>query len=58
MSPVIVQVIIFTVIGFAFGCFLRSNILQNKIKSLINKFKKTKINETSKKTKNSKKTKK
>jgi hypothetical protein len=40
MSPVIVQVIIFSVIGFAFGCFLRSNFLKSKVSSFIKKFKK------------------
>jgi len=40
MSPVIVQVLIFSVLGFAFGCFLRSNFLKSKIQHFINKFKK------------------
>ena len=40
MSPVIVLVLIFSVIGFALGCFLRSNFLKTNINSLIKKFKK------------------
>jgi len=40
MSSVIIPILIFSITGYAFGRFLRSSFLKNKIESLINKSKK------------------
>jgi len=62
MSPVIAIVIIFSIIGFALGTFLRSNLFKSKLRSFTNKFKKTKeveeVKEVKKTTKSKRKKKK
>lgn len=40
MLSVIIPILIISIIGYAFGRFLRSSFLKNKIESFINKSKK------------------